>query len=599
MRVERKEPRRKSRHRKKLPASTIEALDEIERDLEWCAEDRANGKSLPEWLATPSAAQEYLTGWIKVLVILKVEQSRLLRWEDLCKRLGLPRGRFQAVVKAEQQRLREQEAGEAAERHQAEVEQRSQALLNTDTDLFRIHAGLEELSSATHDLIELLLAVAISLPITQAEAEALVWLLAVGVPSSDKTNQVTLLREMPNIYFLDTLTENAFVTGYVPESGERPKDLLAELDGRCLVVKELGTLFSLKAELIRKVLGDLQAIYDGHFSKYTGTRGRVEYKAAFPLIGCVTPLALNQHQRYMASIGPRFLFYRLLPLTEKQVQEGFELSWQAGGRGKRLEELRRLVSAYGWQLYNNMPKLVPETPEQQTRLNELARFLSSGRAVALTDRYQERSEEGKTFTVYENAGSQKEEPFRALQQLRGLGRSLACVHRRTQMTDHEMEMLRRVALSSMPPERADTLLLFQEGSRYLRSDGGLTRRKAAEGLTRSYNHAKRLLQELEGLGLIEAVGGGESQERVYYPAGQFKRLITTPLLPLDHLLDLHGMAAALPASQDVSPTEILVEPQGEVSGRGDAKNFPQGEGEKTEHQQEFFPAPGTEVPGKE
>lgn len=551
-----------------MSLKNTKSLDEIEQELKSAVEALEAHEPLPQYLATLAVRRQYLRGMVPILAIFKVEESQVLQWEQWCKALGMTKNEFRALLKAERQRLAERDADEASKRCQAESRARSEALLKTETDLYRIHALLEELSSASHDLIELVLATAISLPITQATSEALVWLLVVGAPSSDKTNQVTLLREMPNIYFLDTLTENAFVTGYVPESGERPKDLLGELDGRCLVVKELGALFSLKAELIRKVLGDLQAIYDGHFAKYTGTRGLVEHKAAFPFIGCVTPLALNQHQRYMASIGPRFLFYRVLPLTEQQLRDGFELSWQLGERRKKLGELRRQVSAYGWQRHQAAPSLVSETPEQQARLNELALFLSHGRSVVLTERHQEHGEEGKSFTIYENTGHQREEPFRALQQLRGLSRNLAVVHARDRITDHELELLRRVVLSSMPPDRADALLLFQ-GSSHLKEDGGLTRRGAVAGLKRSYNQAKRLLQELESIGLLESVAEGESQERVYYPVEQFKTLITTPLGLTDHLVDLEEGAKNFlqgKAENPIQQPELLPISQGEVSG---------------------------------
>ena len=487
--------------------------------------------------------------------------------------------RLQEKKKAKQEA--EQESEKEQERQKAEVAAQSQALLSTPTDLYQIHAKLEELSSASHDLIELILATAVSLPLTQGIGDALIWLLVVGNPSSDKTNQVTLVKEMPHVYFLDTITENSFITGYLPDSGGAPKDLLAELDGRCLIIKELGALFSLKAETIRKVLGDLQAIYDGHFSKFTGTRGKVDYKAAFPFIACITPLALKLHQHYMELVGPRFLSYRLPMLTEEQIQGGFELSWQQdkSTRKQKIEELRRLVSAYAWQLYNSKPTLLPETPEQQVRLNKLAMFLSYGRAVVLTERRKAQGEGGESYTVYETTGYQREEPFRALQQLRGLARSLAVVHRRERITDHELELVRRIVLSSMPPERAGTLRLFQEGSPYLRPDGGLTRKEAEKGihLKRSYNQVKRYLQELETLGLIESEKGEMSKEWVYYPVEQFQDPITTLWEPLDHLLDLEGPAKNFPYPHGES---VKSEPQiakpgvplGEVYGNREAED---------------------------
>jgi len=192
--------------------------------------------------------------------------------------------------------------------------------------LWDIHAAQQELTSSPYsgDVLEMALAVAASLPIARRDGTPPVWALCVGVPSSDKTECVSTLKLAPEVYFLDTLTENSFVTGYLDSAGTPVKDLLPELNGKCLVVKDYTTLFSMKDETIKKILGDMQTIYDGHFFKYTGTRGRVAYESAFSHIGCITPLALSSHHRYMAMIGSRFLFYRTLPLTQKQQSEGFD-----------------------------------------------------------------------------------------------------------------------------------------------------------------------------------------------------------------------------------------------------------------------------------
>lgn len=546
------------------------SLEEILEELEAALDAREAGQSWPDYLATKTKRLRYLNGLAPLFGVLGSEPATEQRWREVAKALGMNKGAFDAMLAAERKRSAEEQASAAVVKRQQEHDAYEQGLLQTSADLYRIHAGLEEVSSADHDLIEVLLASAISLAVSRQTGDALLWLLVIGNPSGDKTNQASLLADMPHVYFLDTLTENSFITGYVPEDGEPSRDLLAELDGRCLIVKELGTLFSMKAELIHKVLGDLQAVYDGHFAKFTGTRGLVKYTAAFSFIGCVTPLALNQHQRYMATIGPRFLFYRLLPLTEEQVKTGFELSWSLTERRQKLAELRRLVSAYGWQRYQAKIAFTPESETVKQRLQELAVFLSYGRAVALTEGHRERGEEGKSYVTYETSDFQREEPFRALQQLRVLARSLAVVHGRAAVADHELELLRRVVLSSMPPARAETLLLFQNPV-YLRGDGGLTRRGVSEGLKKSYNPAKRLLHELERLELLESVSDSESKERVYYPAGRFKELITTPITSLDHLLDLEGGAKNFPQGQEeklAAEPELFPLSQGEVSGKG-------------------------------
>jgi hypothetical protein len=82
------------------------------------------------------------------------------------------------------------------------------------------------------------------------------------------------------------------------------------LDGNCIIIKELGTVFGLRADKVKKFLGDLQAIYDREYHKATGTVGTIHGKAAFTIVACVTPATLRDHHEYMARIGPRFLTYR-------------------------------------------------------------------------------------------------------------------------------------------------------------------------------------------------------------------------------------------------------------------------------------------------
>ena len=58
--------------------------------------------------------------------------------------------------------------------------------------LFQIHGLQEELTSSpySHDILELALATATSLPVFEQDESGLVWMLIVGRPASDKTQTV-------------------------------------------------------------------------------------------------------------------------------------------------------------------------------------------------------------------------------------------------------------------------------------------------------------------------------------------------------------------------------------------------------------------------
>jgi len=422
---------------------------------------------------------------------------------------------------------------------------RSQALLNVTSDLIAIHETLNEITSSphSHDIIELSLAASLS---DLLSTEALLWLLIVGPPSSDKTETALALKDAPHVFHLDTLTENAFISGYISPDGRSPQDLLAILDGRCLTIKDLNALFGLHPDKVAKVLGDLTAIYDGEFAKWTGTRGDVRYDARFSLIGCVTPFTLTRHHRYMDMIGARFLRYRVAELRQEEVDDGFKNIWTERARSKA--RLRELASAYATQLRHKVSQAGLVSPAfgdaAKEQLNGLAKFLAHARAAIRTEPTKIETDSGKTATVYDIVEVQREEPFRALLQLRVLALALALVHQREEVTEHEIELCRRVVLSSMPYDRSQILALFQDSSR-LTQDGGLTRKAAAEGIGKARNQAVRLLTELES---IEVLTGVKTHDDVlgvdvwtYYPASdEFAGILNLPTKTLDHIGDAKG-----------------------------------------------------------
>jgi hypothetical protein len=82
--------------------------------------------------------------------------------------------------------------------------------------LEKIHYLLDELTSSpsSHDVMEVAMAVATSLDLSQKDDTPLVWLIIVGVPGSDKTQRVLTLKKCEQTTFIDTLTPNCFASGY-------------------------------------------------------------------------------------------------------------------------------------------------------------------------------------------------------------------------------------------------------------------------------------------------------------------------------------------------------------------------------------------------
>ncbi len=399
--------------------------------------------------------------------------------------------------------------------------------------LLDIHTTLDQISSSpcSHDVMEVALATATSLPLCSTEHPIPVWLLIVGDPSSGKTDGVNALKDSPRVFFLDTMTDNSLASGYVDKKGNRAPCLYDKIKGKTVVIKDWTTMLSRREESVRAILGELQSAFDGKYSKATGSVGVIECEGTFSFIACVTPLAIKRHHNYMSLLGGRFLMIRLVPLTEQEREEGFERCWDEASRDEHRSTLKRLVVQHLEDLHRSPPDLQPEADTQKQDLNRLARFIARGRGAVITERVTDLDEAtGQERCRYEVVDIQVEEPFRVLQQLRTLGRALARLHGRGRMTDHEIELLRRVALSTVPPERAQILGLYGKGH------GELSVSDCASALGCSRTRARQVLTTLAALGVLaERKHGPQS---TYSPAPDMAPIVCRPVTGLDHTLDL-------------------------------------------------------------
>jgi|GEM_PF-1001443 len=440
---------------------------------------------------------------------------------------------FRREYKAQAERDAKAQAVRAAqaklEANKQQTAERANRLLSARVSLLDLHARLRDVLGDLGDLMEITLA-ASALP----NAKPPVWLFIVGAPSSGKTELVRLLRASPHVYYLDTLSENAFVSGYVRPDGSDPQDLLPLLNGKVFVCKDLTTLFSLQEDTITKLLGDLASIYDGEFRKHTATRGDISYESSFGFLACITPAALNKHHRYLNIIGPRFLTYRVPPLTAEQVDEGFEILWQNSNRAEQLNALRDAVSAYSFQLSKRNLGDVRADEAAREYLKRLAKLLARGRGVIVTNRSKFKDADGQERQWLEVVEAQVEEPWRGYHQIESLARALALVHNRERVTAHELELARRVVLASMPPARGDALAHFADTE--IRERGYVESKDMGTRLDTSIKTARNLLEELHALKILTKEKDGELAAR-YAPLKEFEDVIFSPRFELDHVSD--------------------------------------------------------------
>jgi hypothetical protein len=388
-------------------------------------------------------------------------------------------------------------------------------LLNNVT-LSDVHCAREDIISSPYcaDVMEIALAAAFN---AKRSDDGVLWSLIIGEPSTGKTETVMGVKHEPTVILLDSLTDRAFITGYVDSNGNSPPDLLKELDGKCLIVKDLTPLFSERDEIVKGVLGAMVSIYDGSYARQTGTRQRVQYEARFSFIGCITPLGIEKHQGYMRQMGSRFLFYRVPPLTEQEEKQGMDRIMDDQTRNAKIDHYRLLCSSYLHQIVESqLPTVIP-TADQKERLQNMAALVSRGRAVGIGS----------------DEGFQREGPFRLLSQFKALAINLAYIHGRTAITDHEMELVRRVVLSTIPPNRASVLALFQNPANLTLNNGLTVTGCKNSGMAQTT--AQDLLDELVELEIL--CRDTSQKQHEYMPLPEFAEILSWPVDPLDHLYD--------------------------------------------------------------
>ncbi len=329
----------------------------------------------------------------------------------------------------------------------------------------------------------------------------MLWMLLVGVPSSGKTDLVRLIKDAESTYYLDNLTQNAFISGERVTKSQKVYDLLPLINKKCLIIKDWTSIFSLDEKMTKKLLGDLVGIYDKEFTKFSSRRGNISYKSAFSQLGCITPATLNRHTQYMNMVGARFLCYSMPVTNDKDADKSFETIFNNTDRSKIEKEARLYTSSYLSQLIEKPFNIKPLSKPAQTYLRTIAELMSNCRGIVLLQSATFKNEEGEEIKYYEVSDVQVEEPWRAVQQIILLAQYLAFVVGKNEVTTEELSIIKEVVISSMPADRSQAIRTIKE------QGGTVTAKQLSDSDDRSIKTSRRLLDELTALKVLEKVKG--------------------------------------------------------------------------------------------
>ena len=322
------------------------------------------------------------------------------------------------------------------------------------------------------------------------------WVYIVGPPSSGKTEVLRAFDGLPSTYFLSSLTPNALISGL-----KDGRDLLPDLDRKTLIVKDLTQTLEMARENRDALFGVLRDCFDGFASKAFGTVGTKSFVSHFNLVAAVTS-AIEDYYTVQAVLGQRFVIVRTA------FPDDFETD-----ADRDIEAVRAEMRSLARAVIESVADADP--PNFATELVREVKGLA--REVALLRTHVHRDGYSHEITSL----PEPEASARITNQLLKLAQGLAIVRRKSEVTDEEIAVVRRVARDTVPGIRIRLLEAVSGGATtidLIAMTTGLPRRTV-----------ERKVEDLVILGIL--LEDASSKPYVYTPAKDFVLLAPHPLDP--------------------------------------------------------------------
>jgi hypothetical protein len=334
-----------------------------------------------------------------------------------------------------------------------------------------------------------------------------VWLTIIAGSSRGKTELVTPLDVLPEVYVTGKLTEASLLSGTSKkERAQNAKGgLLREIgDSGTLVVKDLGAILSLHRDSRAEVLQALREVYDGLYTRDVGSDGgqRLRWEGRLGLIAAGTT-AVDSAHAVVSALGERWLTIRLPEGDEREVAQA---ALRRSGTAEMREKLRHAVSSFVEHI--EPPQLVRLDAADEELLVALSSLTCRARSPVDRDPYSSR----EITLVHDSEG-----PARFVQQLHKLHCALGAMG---MSVPDVRDLLTKIGYDSIPSPRREVLF-------YLLGRGEQTRTAAIAGNvgipTRS---AERALEELTAHRLLirEKAGEHDTAANLWTPTEYATRL---------------------------------------------------------------------------
>jgi hypothetical protein len=307
-----------------------------------------------------------------------------------------------------------------------------------------------------------------------------VWLLIVAGPGAGKTELLSGLFGLHDVYPLSDLTPQTFMSGYQNEKGS----LLYRLPEKVIILmKDFTTVLEFPSEKQNTILAQFREIYDGSYSKEFGNAESRSWSGKMGFMAGVTP-AVDKKQPIQQALGERFIKYR--PVSANSMEVTKRAMENSGNEKQMREDIRNAFTDYIENV--ELPSEIPVAPQEyKDAVMYLAVFCAKARGVVLR-------EGGGNREVIDIP--EPEHPTRLVKQLLNLLIALSVIS--DGFTDDDYRIIYKIGMDSLTAIRRRIIdHLFNTGSPQ-------TLAEIAKAVGYPQNTTRRQLEDIECLKLVSS-----------------------------------------------------------------------------------------------
>ncbi len=330
-----------------------------------------------------------------------------------------------------------------------------------------------------------------------------IWLFVIAPPSSAKTELIRALDGIPEVYPLSDLTAQTFISGMKGPD----KSLLPKLHNKILTLKDFTTVLSIFRESRQAILSQLREIADGSYVKRFGTGKELRWRGKIGFIAGVTQV-IDIHYAVYQILGERFIQYRLADPDPKLVVK--KARENAGKEKEMRQELKDKFADFIASLEIPRVEEIKMTQEVESKFDSLIQFCVIARSGVIRDSYG-----SKEITYIPDP----EGPARLAKQLATLGKALAIVRGRTEVTEEDYRLLYKIGLDGISKQRRLVIDALNE------MDGQLKTSEVAKAIQYPTNTTRRFLEDLTAFKLVSRNPQGQGKADLWGLSEKCKTLL--------------------------------------------------------------------------